>query len=220
MKGLSEKRIETDRSIRNSYLELRRKKSAEPVKVAGICREANISRRTFYDYYDDVDALNDACENEIIRDALKNFRFHGMIYNDPVLYFTEFSRCLQPVKGDLKLLANERSLEQLKKIEKWIVRLGMRRHTEEEEMFLTMIVAGSVALSEKYRHAGQAEKPVLGMKSLRLVEQMLALKAKARPGERCVFPDETKETGRFKDLAGFRTLMMSASWTWMYYLLR
>ena len=62
-----DKRIEkTQRAIKAAFMELRAKKPLEKISVKELCEIAYINKSTFYSHYEDIYALSDALEQEIV----------------------------------------------------------------------------------------------------------------------------------------------------------
>lgn len=64
-------RIEkTEHAIRDAFMELRARKPLEKIKVKELCELARINKSTFYAHYQDIYALADAMEGEVICNIL------------------------------------------------------------------------------------------------------------------------------------------------------
>ncbi len=62
-----DKRIEkTQKAIKEAFMELRTKKPLEKISVKELCDIAYINKSTFYSHYEDIYALSDAIEQEIV----------------------------------------------------------------------------------------------------------------------------------------------------------
>jgi len=62
-----DKRIEkTQYAIKSAFWELRSKKSLEKISVKELCELAYINKSTFYAHYEDIHALSDAMEYEMV----------------------------------------------------------------------------------------------------------------------------------------------------------
>ena len=122
------------------------------------------------------------------------------------MYFNEFSKCLQPVKKELEILGKYRELDQLKKIEAWLVQLAQQEHTEEEAIFFTIVVAGSIALYEKFTKADAEKKSVLGMKAVLMTQELLELwkKRTVKPGSE---PAAREKEYSFADVMRYRSFV-------------
>ena len=62
-----DKRIEkTQKAIKEAFIKLRTKKSLEKITVKELCEVAYINKSTFYSHYEDIYALSDALEYELV----------------------------------------------------------------------------------------------------------------------------------------------------------
>ena len=62
----------TEKAIKNAYIELRAKKPPEKITVTELCRLASINKSTFYSHYQDMYALADSLEEEMVEEILRN----------------------------------------------------------------------------------------------------------------------------------------------------
>ena len=60
----------TEELIRNAVEDLCKKKDIRSLTVTEIARKARISRIAFYDHYDNIDALADRLEDEMVEDFI------------------------------------------------------------------------------------------------------------------------------------------------------
>lgn len=60
----------TESAIKDAFIELRARKPLEKIKVKELCDLARINKSTFYAHYQDIYALADALEEEVIRNIL------------------------------------------------------------------------------------------------------------------------------------------------------
>lgn len=66
-------RIEkTERAIKQAFMELRAHKPLEKIKIKDLCALACINKSTFYAHYEDIYALADAMERELVNAVLEN----------------------------------------------------------------------------------------------------------------------------------------------------
>ena len=85
----------TRMAIQDAYLRLYRQYGAEQVSVTRLCREAHVSRTTFYAYYDSADAVLREIEDRLITDLFtinedfKNTDFSGYRRGQSFPYFDE-----------------------------------------------------------------------------------------------------------------------------------
>lgn len=141
----SERTKQTKERIQNAYLNLRKHKNLNQIRITELCREAETNRTTFYHYYQDIYDLNNAVEDRILGELLEDFPYKGLIYEDSERYVVEFSRCLEPRKKDLEILGHGREAEQSAKLEQWLITLGKKEaENMEEEVLLSFVVGGCV----------------------------------------------------------------------------
>lgn len=69
----TDKRIEkTKRAIKNAFMELRARKSLEKITVKELCELAYINKSTFYSHYEDIYALSDSVEYEMVLEIVSS----------------------------------------------------------------------------------------------------------------------------------------------------
>ncbi len=62
-----DKRIEkTQKAIKEAFIKLRAKKPLEKISVKELCEIAYINKSTFYSHYENIYALSDALEYELV----------------------------------------------------------------------------------------------------------------------------------------------------------
>lgn len=64
--------IKTKKAIKNAFMELRSKKSLEQITVKELCELAYINKSTFYSHYEDIYALSDALEYEMVLEIVSS----------------------------------------------------------------------------------------------------------------------------------------------------
>lgn len=74
----------TLRNIKNAFLELRKEKFLERIKVKEICERAEISKATFYLHYSDIYDLSETLQKEVIISILDSIPNPETIYKDNV----------------------------------------------------------------------------------------------------------------------------------------
>ena len=99
-----DKRIEkTKLSIKNAFLSLRAKKSLEKITVKELCELAYINKSTFYSHYEDIHALSDALEYEMVLSIISSIP-HDLDYSfsNPEVFTREvtiaFARHMPQIK--------------------------------------------------------------------------------------------------------------------------
>ncbi|MBQ9327206.1 MAG: TetR/AcrR family transcriptional regulator [Solobacterium sp.] len=141
----SERTQQTKYRIGSAFMELRKRNSLDRIRITELCQLAKTNRTTFYHYFEDIYALNDAVEDAIIQDCLKDFPYRGMIYDDPDRYLSGFFKCMETRKTELEILAQGREPDQGRKMERWLIELGKKENGNiDEEFFLTFIIGGII----------------------------------------------------------------------------
>lgn len=80
----------TLRNIKNAFLELRKEKFLERIKVKEICEKAEISKATFYLHYSDIYDLSETLQKEVIISILDSIPNPEKIYSN----YVEFTKKL------------------------------------------------------------------------------------------------------------------------------
>ena len=71
--GFLDIRIEkTERAIKQAFMELRAQKPLEKIKVKELCDLACINKSTFYAHYQDIYALANAMEDEMVEEVVES----------------------------------------------------------------------------------------------------------------------------------------------------
>ena len=71
--GFLDIRIEkTERAIKEAFMELRREKPVEKIRVKELCDRACINKSTFYAHYQDIYALANAKEDEMVQAVVES----------------------------------------------------------------------------------------------------------------------------------------------------
>ena len=106
-----DKRIEkTKHAIKSAFMELRAKKSLEKIKVKELCELAYINKSTFYSHYEDIHALSDALEYEMVLAIISSIP-KDLDYNftNPELFTREVTIAFAKHMPQIKVLFSGRS---------------------------------------------------------------------------------------------------------------
>ena len=101
-----DKRIEKTKSaIKRAFLELRGKKSLEKITVKELCELAYINKSTFYSHYEDIYALSDALEYEMVLEIVSSIP-KDLDYNfsNPEVFTREVTLAFARYMPQIKLL--------------------------------------------------------------------------------------------------------------------
>lgn len=106
-----DKRVEkTKYAIKNAFMELRRKKSLEKITVKELCELAYINKSTFYSHYEDIYALSDAVEYEIVLEIISSIP-KDLDYNfsNPEVFTREVTLAFARYMPQIKLIFSGKS---------------------------------------------------------------------------------------------------------------
>ncbi len=114
--------LRSKRLIRQAFVELLQDKDLEKITVTDIITRADINRGTFYAHYQDVRAVIEQIENEIIGKMLEflgEFR-HKNFFQNPLPLLLKVSRYIEADQDFFRVLINSKGatpfLEKLKRI--------------------------------------------------------------------------------------------------------
>ena len=107
----TDKRIKkTKIAIKKAFLELRTKKALEKITVKELCELAYINKSTFYSHYDDIYALSDAMEYEMVLEIVssipKNLDYN---FSNPELFTKEVTIAIIKHMPQIKLVFSGKS---------------------------------------------------------------------------------------------------------------
>ncbi len=97
--------LKTKKAIRNAYAELLKKKNSKNITIKDVADVADISRKTFYYYYDGIWEIEDEIENEIIELLSKELETLNIdeIIKNPYLLFQKIK---EVINKDLDFFGN------------------------------------------------------------------------------------------------------------------
>ncbi len=148
----SERSTLTKQRIHQAFINLRKRKSMEQIRVTELCRMADTNRTTFYHYYEDIYNLSNDVEDQFLKECLSDFPYRGLIYEDPERFLMEFNRALLPHKMELEILARGREADQFSKMEDWMIALAKKdNQSVEEEVFLAFMIGGLMHIINVYQ---------------------------------------------------------------------
>ena len=112
-KKIDRRILKTKKAIRNAYTELLKTKNSNDISIKDIADVADISRKTFYYYYDGVWQIEDEIENELtnlLKKELENLDIEVLLKNPQNL----FQNITKIISTDLdfygNLILNDRQL--------------------------------------------------------------------------------------------------------------
>ena len=104
-KKIDRRIIKTKKAIRNAYALLLKNKNSNQISIKDIADVADISRKTFYYYYDGVWQIEDEIENElanILFKELENLDIELLLKNP----YTLFQKITEIMSDDLEFYGN------------------------------------------------------------------------------------------------------------------
>lgn len=104
-KKIDRRILKTKKAIRNAYTELLKSKNSNEITIKDISDVADISRKTFYYYYDGVWQIEDEIENELTKllsKELENLDIELLLKNTQTL----FQKITEIINTDLDFYGN------------------------------------------------------------------------------------------------------------------
>ena len=101
-----DKRItKTKRAIKDAFIELRSQKSLEKITVKELCELAYINKSTFYSHYEDIYALADALEYEMVLEIVSSIpRDLDYNFSNPEVFTREVTLAFAKHMPQIKLM--------------------------------------------------------------------------------------------------------------------
>lgn len=100
--------FKTKRAIRDAFLELRKNTPLEKIKVRDICRLSYINTTTFYNHYEDVLALSDALEDEVLAEAFDAIEGKDELLTNPSKFLAEAPKRMDEKNDVISILFRDR----------------------------------------------------------------------------------------------------------------
>ena len=159
--------VKTKRAIKNAFAKLLSQKDINNITISDIAAEADINRKTFYNYYAGIHEVIDEIENDIIRrfdDALTEIDFKNSL-NSPYLIFEKLTNI---INADMDffgyLLSMNSNVSLSSKITDLLtgkVKLLILQYVEAEEtrvdIMLEFMISGMVAVYKRWFNSDRSE---------------------------------------------------------------
>lgn len=159
--------VKTKRAIKNAFAKLLSQKDINNITISDIAAEADINRKTFYNYYAGIHEVIDEIENDIIRrfdDALTEIDFKNSL-NSPYLIFEKLTNI---INADMDffgyLLSMNSNVSLSSKITDLLtgkVKSLILRYVETEEtrvdIMLEFMISGMVAVYKRWFNSDRSE---------------------------------------------------------------
>lgn len=137
--------IKTKKNIREAFLDLRKNHSLDEIKVNVLCEKAMVNKTTFYNHYQDVYALSEELETEVLETFFGNFKDIDMMLTDVNRFINGMHGALEAEGGMLRLLFNDKLDELIACMEERI----RKYYKKEDQMLLSFLMGGSIHLIMK-----------------------------------------------------------------------
>ncbi len=145
--------VKTRRIIREAFLELRGQNPLEKVKVSRLCQLAQINKTTFYKHYQDIYALSDEIENDIISSTLGSFEPINALFSDPEGFMKGLYEAFKSHEEEIMTLFSGRMNILIDKVEKQLIaHYPLISAMPEKEIALSFLVLGASHLLSEARY--------------------------------------------------------------------
>lgn len=138
----------TEGSIQQAFLDLRRQKPLEKITVKELCQRAEIHKSTFYSHYEDLYALSDALETQVVEQVIFGLRHPEYVFERPAQFTRELFQGYWTQDERIQILfSGSRSGRMVEKVEESVKQLVFRQHPEyarnpDMHIFLSYTVYG------------------------------------------------------------------------------
>lgn len=151
----------TKKAIREAFLELRKTKPLEKIKVSDVCDLAMCIRATFYRYYQDIYDLNNQLEDEAINRLVSTFEDKEALLFKTESYLKALYISLEQNYDYYYTLFHDRKDVLTIKIEKQTLEFYKTRYATnmEEEILISFIIHGILYTIDEYLFIHEKEHP-------------------------------------------------------------
>ena len=151
----------TKKAIREAFLELRKTKPLDKIKVSDVCDLAMCIRATFYRYYQDIYDLNDQLEDEAINRLVSTFEDKEALLFKTESYLKGLYISLKQNYDYYYTLFHDRKDVLTIKIEKQTLEFYKTRYATnmEEEILISFIIHGILYTIDEYLFIHEKEHP-------------------------------------------------------------
>ena len=143
--------LKTKKNIRAAFLELRKKYSLDEIKVNTLCEKAMVNKTTFYNHYQDIFALSEELEAEVLDSFFDNFKDIDMMLTDANRFISGMHAALEAENDMLRILFMDKLDELVARIEKHI----RKYYAKEDQMLISFLIGGSIHLMMKTKNKNE-----------------------------------------------------------------
>ncbi|MDR1619429.1 MAG: hypothetical protein LBS18_02015 [Clostridiales bacterium] len=101
---MDERITKTNKSIKDAFLHLREQFPLHKIKVRELCRIAQINKTTFYRRYDDIYALAEEVEEDMINKFVSDLNKGKSLYEDPGDFFLALDKTMNSANEKVKCI--------------------------------------------------------------------------------------------------------------------
>jgi AcrR family transcriptional regulator len=142
--------IKTRNNIRAAFLELRAK---NPIKVIRLCDLALINKSTFYKHYQDIFALSEEVENEIIQSIMNSFEYLDALFTHPDVFCKGLYYAFMSHQAEVLTLFSGRMNILIDKVVRQLMdHYPLLGSTPEKEIVLSFLLWGSAHVLMESRY--------------------------------------------------------------------
>lgn len=137
--------FKTKKAIREAFLELRKNTDLEKIKVRDICRLSYINTTTFYNHYEDVLALSDTLENEVLKEAFDAIEGKDELFTNPSEFLAEAPKRMEEKSDVISVLFRGRQDVKFSKLIKQLRDYYKTKDmSAEDDIALTFAITGGI----------------------------------------------------------------------------
>ena len=96
--------LKTKKNIREAFLELRKNRSLDDIKVNALCEKAMVNKTTFYNHYQDIYELSEELEAEVLDDFFVSFTNIDKMLTDANSFISGMHLALERNNDMLRIL--------------------------------------------------------------------------------------------------------------------
>jgi len=184
--------IKTKRAIRDATMKLLSQKSADDISITELALTAQINRKTFYNYYQNIYQVIDEIENETVEKFASTFKATDWLDGDELDFYKVFFCVTESVRDNMDffrhLLSINRTSVIITKVEKTLKEKAIQyfnKYLDIDESLLSLamdyVISGMFSVFSTWLQSGQKMSVAevtdyVGMMSLGAVNSILESK--------------------------------------------
>ena len=139
--------VKTMESIEEAFLEERRHKTLENIKVKDICEKSRINKTTFYRHYSDVYELSNKLEDDLLEKIWSSFKEKEMLITAPKEFIIGLVRAFAKESDMIMILYDNRLDFLVDKVEKKIyMTYSNFIDSKRDKLIISFLIGGAVRL--------------------------------------------------------------------------